>query len=109
MNERKIFGLLGLSSKAGKIASGEFQCEEAIRSGKARVVLTASDASENTKKKFRDKSAFYHIPYYEIPADKARLGRAIGREERSCAAVTDAGLAADLLKYLEEPVLPDQF
>ena len=108
MNERKLFGLLGLSSKAGKVASGEFQCEEAIRAGKAGVVLTASDASANTRKKFRDKSAFYHIPYYEIPADKVRLGRAIGREERSCVAVTDAGLAEDLLKYVEEPVLPDQ-
>ena len=48
----RVMNLLGLCKKAGKTGSGEFQCEEAIRSGRARLVLLAADASENTRKRF---------------------------------------------------------
>ncbi len=36
--------------KAGKVASGEFSTEKAVKTGKARLVIVADEASANTKK-----------------------------------------------------------
>ena len=56
-NNNKVLSLLGLATKAGKIASGEFSTEKSVKSGKGFLVLVAADASENTKKKFWENSA----------------------------------------------------
>ena len=53
MND-KVISLLGLAERAGKIASGEFAAEKAVKTGKARLIIVAEDASDNTKKKFSD-------------------------------------------------------
>ena len=73
MNMRKELSLLGLAAKAGKIVSGEFATENAVKAGKAFLVLTAEDASDNTKKKFRDMCTFYQVPFYSI-GTKEELG-----------------------------------
>ena len=39
--------------KAGKCVSGEAMTESETKSGKAKFVIVAGDASENTKKKVR--------------------------------------------------------
>lgn len=99
--DKRVMQTLGICSKAGKAASGEFQCEEAIRKGVAGVVFVSKDASDNTYKKFKNKCEFYHVPFYMLSCSKEELGRAIGREKRSCVAVTDEGLAGVLMKNLE--------
>ena len=40
--------MLGLAQRAGKVASGEFSTEKAVKSKKAFLVVVASDASDNT-------------------------------------------------------------
>ena len=40
-NSKKILNLLGLATKAGKIASGEFAAEKAVKSGKAHLVIVS--------------------------------------------------------------------
>ena len=47
-------GLIGLATKAGKTAGGEFLTEREVKSGRAALVIVAEDASENTKKKFQN-------------------------------------------------------
>jgi ribosomal protein L7Ae-like RNA K-turn-binding protein len=91
--DNRIKGLMGLCMKAGKSGSGEFQCEEAIRRGRARLVLLAADASENTRKRFRDRCRFYHVPVIELEWNKSELGQAMGQGERSCVAICEEGLA----------------
>ena len=49
----KVLSLIGLAMKAGKCVSGETMTESETKSGKAKFVIVAGDASENTKKKFR--------------------------------------------------------
>ncbi len=97
----RVMNLLGLCKKAGKTGSGEFQCEEAIRSGRARLVLLAADASENTRKRFCDRSQYYHVPVRHMEVTKEELGQAMGQGERSCAAVCEEGLAALMLAALD--------
>ncbi len=93
--------LLGIAAKAGSIVSGEFSVDKAGHEGKAALVVVASDASDNTKKKFSDMCTYYRVPI-QIYADKDMLGHSIGKSFRAAAAVTDAGLAGAILKLLEE-------
>ena len=71
-NNNKVLSLLGLATKAGKIASGEFSTEKSVKSGKGFLVLVAADASENTKKKFRNMCEFYEVPVYFLADSAAR-------------------------------------
>ena len=88
----KVASVIGLAMKAGKVVSGEFQTEKAVKSRKAYLVVLAGDASDNTKKKFKDMCSYYHTPYC-IWGDRELLGQAIGREFRASLAVTDKNLA----------------
>ena len=78
--------------KAGRCTSGEMMTESETKSGRARLVIIASDASENTKKKFRDMCKFYEVPIY-IYGDKDTLGHAMGKEFRASLAILDEGFA----------------
>lgn len=98
---RKILSLLGLCEKAGKLKVGSYQVGEAVRSKKARLVLVAVDASERTKKEYRDMCSFYHIDLYN-DGKTEELSRAVGREGKKAYAVTDDGLAASLRKLFAE-------
>ena len=73
MLRNRTLSMLGLAEKAGRISSGEFSTEKAVKSRKAHLVLVAEDASENTKKKFTDMCSFYHTPL-RIYGSKEELG-----------------------------------
>ena len=96
----KVLSLIGLAMKAGRCTSGEMMTESETKSGRARLVIIASDASENTKKKFRDMCKFYEVPIY-IYGDKDTLGHAMGKEFRASLAILDEGFADGILKALK--------
>lgn len=97
MNNKKILSLIGLATKAGKTVSGEFSTEKSVKTGKGFLVVVADDASENTKKKFRNMCEFYEVPIYFL-SDKESLGRAMGKEFRACLAVQDGNFAKAIMK-----------
>jgi ribosomal protein L7Ae-like RNA K-turn-binding protein len=74
--------------------------ESETKSGKAVLVIVAGDASDNTKKKFRDMCEFYKVPIY-IYGDKDTLGHAIGKEFRASLAILDEGFAKGIRKQIE--------
>ena len=96
---KTVYGLLSLCRKAGRIRSGGQVLYDCIASGEAKLVLIAADASENTKKKCRDKCTYRDIPWI-IFGDMEQLGRATGENDRAAVAVTDAGLARTILAKL---------
>ncbi len=100
MNKDKIYSLLGLCQKAGKLQSGEFAVENSLKSGKAVLVIVSQDASKNTSEKFRNKCEYYGVPI-AVFGDKELLGHAIGKEVRTSIAITDAGFAKTLQKNLQ--------
>lgn len=91
--------MLGLATKAGKIASGEFAVEKTIKEGKAYLVIIAEDASKNTIKHFSDMCEYRKI-HYVIYGKKEELGHAIGKEERASIVVTDRGFATSIQKHV---------
>ncbi|MDO4303456.1 MAG: ribosomal L7Ae/L30e/S12e/Gadd45 family protein [Bacillota bacterium] len=100
MNDR-ILSLLGLAARGRNLVSGEFSTEKAVKEGKAALVIVSSEASDNTKKMFTNMCSFYDTPIW-FYGGKEALGHAVGKEMRASVAVTDAGLAASIIKHLEE-------
>ena len=97
----KILSLIGLATKAGRCISGETMTESETKSGKAKLVIVASDASENTKKKFQDMCKFYKVPIC-IYGDKDTLGHAMGKEFRASLAILDEGFADGIQRELKD-------
>lgn len=92
--------MVGIATKAGRTASGEFMTENMVKSGKAALVIVAGDASDNTKKKFKNMCEFYDVPI-RIYSTKDELGHAMGKEFRASMAVTDEGLAQTIMKKMD--------
>ena len=100
MKQNKALSLVSLATKAGKTVSGEFSTEKAVKDFTANLVIVAVDASDNTKKKFRNMCDFYEQPIY-FYGDKDTLGHAMGKEFRASLAVTDEGFAKGIRKHLD--------
>ena len=98
INKSRVFGLLGLAAKAGKVQSGEFSTEKSVKSGRAYLVIVSEEASENTKKKFRNMCTYYKVPYFEF-GSKEELGHILGKQMRASLAVIDENFSNALLKH----------
>ena len=92
MHNDRVSSMLGIAAKSGHVVSGEFATEKAVKSGHAYLVIVSDEASESTKKNFRNMTEFYHVPYY-CYGSKEDLGRYIGKQFRASIAVTDENLA----------------
>ena len=99
MND-KIYSILGMAQKAGRLISGESMVVDSIRSGNAKLVIVAGDASDNSKKLYTDKCGSYNVKIFEY-GEKEKMGYAIGKAERSAVAVEDEGFAKAILKVLD--------
>lgn len=95
--QNKIFSYIGLATKSGTIKSGEFSTEKAVKEGRAKLVIVAVDASDNTKKKFSNMCKFYHIPLF-FYGEKTQLGHAMGKEFRASLALLDEHMSDAVIK-----------
>ncbi|WP_130837027.1 L7Ae/L30e/S12e/Gadd45 family ribosomal protein [Lachnoclostridium sp. Marseille-P6806] len=96
----RVLGFLGIAEKAGRIAAGNFAADEAVKAGRAALVIVAEDAQKNTAKGFRDACAFYHVPLRSYGTRDA-LGRSVGKKDRTVLAVLDGGFANRLIHMLD--------
>lgn len=100
LKSSKALSLVSLATKAGKTASGEFCTEKEVKTGMAELVIVAEDASDNTKKKFKNMCNFYEVPIY-FYGDKDTLGHAMGKEFRASLAILDEGFAKEIMKQMK--------
>ena len=98
--QNKVLSMLGIAARGRNVVSGEFMTEKAVKSFQVCLVIVATDASDNTKKMFRDMCSFYEVPIYEF-GSKEELAHAIGKEMRASLAVTDEGIAKSIIQKLE--------
>ena len=105
-NEKKLLGSLGLCARAGKLIFGVPMICDAMRRGGVgtpRIVLEASDTSENTHKRLSDKCAFYGTRHVRLSADGDTLARTVGKSSAIAAvAIADAefcNLAEQYLRF----------
>jgi ribosomal protein L7Ae-like RNA K-turn-binding protein len=93
--DQAVLQMLGLATKAGKTVTGYENCKNAIKSGKAKMVIIAQDASVSTIQPLIDLCG-YHKVRYDIMADKEKIGIFTGKQNRAVAVVTDRNLALAL-------------
>ena len=93
----RLRGLLGLAQRAGRLLTGMDNTLNAVRTGKAMLVLADESAAENTMKKLADACIYYHVPLVKLP--QGLLEGATGRDGRMMGALTDKGFA-DKIKGL---------
>ncbi len=91
---------LGLAKKAGRLESGEESVGIAARAGKAKVILTASDAGRSTLVRAENAARAAKCPVVPVPATREELGALLGREVVGIAAVTDIGFASAFIDKL---------
>lgn len=100
---------LGLARRAGCLETGEENTGLCVRMGRVRLILLASDASENAVRRaesFAKTGA--GIPVVTVPREKAELSAATGRPGCSMVAVTNIGFAAGIVRRLSETE-PDKY
>lgn len=93
----KILNNLGLCQKAGGLLSGEDSILNDISTGKIKYLFLAKDASENTKKKIKDKASFYHLEIDESYTSN-ELSHAIGKTNRMVIGIVNQGFLKILKK-----------
>lgn len=93
---------IGLAKKAGAIEIGETNTGAAIRAGKGRILILASDASDNARRRAEGFVGGTQTPLAVIPYSKADLSQITGVVGCSMAAFTDVGLAAVFMAALAE-------
>ena len=91
----RVYGYLGLAVRGGNLAGGEFAVSEAIRTRRAKLVIIAEDASDNTAEKAVNQCTYYNIPYRRF-GTKDALGNRTGKASRALLAVLDGKMAAHI-------------
>ena len=99
--ETKFKNLLGLAQRANKIVSGTFKVDEAIKHGKAKLIIVAEDTSESSINDYTKMAELKNIPMIKA-LTKETLGNSLGKEYRSVAAVLDAGFCKAIHKLFNE-------
>jgi ribosomal protein L7Ae-like RNA K-turn-binding protein len=94
--------LLGIAKKAGLLAVGGEAVCSAARKGKARLIMTACDASDGAVRRARWNSEEGGAVYITVPYTKFELGSITGRGSPGTVAFLDSGLAAGFVKGLAE-------
>lgn len=95
----KVYGTLGIAMRARKLSMGDAVLDD-IRNKKAKLVIIAADASDNTKKKITDKCQFYDVEYVFIE-NSMLLNQAIGKTNRMAVAVIEEGFAKSIKTCLK--------
>jgi ribosomal protein L7Ae-like RNA K-turn-binding protein len=96
----KTLKFLGLMRRANALQVGENNTGEAVRSGKAKLLLLAEDASDNARKRAESFVGGRSCLLLCLPFSKEELSSALGLGGCSMAAVTDLGFANALMKEL---------
>jgi ribosomal protein L7Ae-like RNA K-turn-binding protein len=99
--ENKILSFLGLAQRSGNLVTGEDTCKIHMKKNGLKLVIVTEDASDNTKKKFRDMTEYRKIKFL-IYGDKELLSHAIGKVNRTVYGIKDDVFASKLFLLITE-------
>ncbi len=88
---------IGVALRAKKVVTGEDATVEAVRKGKANLVILGKDTGKSTTKKIKDKCLHYNVLVIE-DYTISEISKAIGKSNRVVIAITDKGFAQSLIK-----------
>ena len=94
---------LALARKARLCEVGEEPVGAAARSGKAYLIVVASDASDHTWRRAKSYAAGTDQQCIRLEATKDEMGFHVGRTSLAIAAITDVALALAMVQALGQP------
>lgn len=97
----KVYSMLGLCMKAGKLKAGADVCIDNIKSGNVYLVIIAEDASPSTIEKFKYITDECNTPMI-LYGLKDELSTAIGKDNKVIFAITDEGFSKRILELVKE-------
>ena len=98
----KALRYMTLARKAGRLAVGETGCGAAFASGKARLLLLASDASESTRKRAEKMLYGSRAPLRTLPWSRKELSGLLGKNSCGMLCFTDLPLASRFASSMNE-------
>ena len=104
----KTLNLLGLMRRANAIAIGETNTGAAVKSGKAKLLLLAADASDNARCRAEGFAAGRNLITVPLPFTKEEISAHVGVSGCSMAAVLDIGFAGAFMKSLTA-LFPEEY
>ena len=97
----KVYNLLGLMQRAGKLITGEDLIIKNLKNKKIKLLVIAENCGVNTKKKLEDKSNFYGVEHIEF-SNIENISIAIGRDNRVAVGITDSGFIKKFKQFIDE-------
>ena len=97
--QSKLYGMLGLCSKAGKLTFGTEATEEAILKRKIYLIIVANDSSDKTKAKFKSICERNNIDlvYYSTIDENSK---AVGKNNKAILGIKDKNMAIAINKII---------
>lgn len=92
--------MIGLAKRAGKVTTGEFLCDKAIKGGVSRLIIIAEDISEKGKKAITDSCKHYGVEYIIFESSDT-LGRITGADSRVVVSINDENFKNAILSKIE--------
>ena len=96
---KKVYGMIGLAKRPGKVLSGEKNCKEGIKCGKVLLCILSGDAAKNTEKSIRNSCSFYDVPLVVLGTSE-ELGYSVGNASNSVLAITDDNFCNAILNII---------
>ena len=95
-----ILGMIGLCARAGYLIYGANPATDAMKHGKGKLLILASDAGSATVRNITRQCDTYGVARRTY-SDKFSLGRATGKTEKAVLLVTESNMATAILKRLD--------
>ncbi len=95
----KVYGLLGLGARAGKIVSGMDAVKNDLNRNKVRMIIIAKDASEKTGNQIKFLASKKEVPVVVIGTILDN-SKAIGKENRAIIGVKDKNITEGIKKII---------
>lgn len=96
----RALNYLGIARKAGFLEVGEENTGAAVRGGKAKLLLLASDASDNARSRAKGFVMGHRTLIVELPFTKIEISDCTGKSGCSMAALCDIGIADSMMQIL---------
>ena len=100
--KERLLGMLGLCIRARRAVCGTVNVCEALKAGKVKLVITASDNSAATEKRLFDRAGFYKVKIIKTNLTSAEIGAATGKSLVAAMAINDESMASAVEKKAEE-------
>lgn len=100
MEQNKALRMLGLATRAGKIAFGTESVIETINKKKAKLVIVAEDAADRTKRNIIRLANENKIPVRTYETIE-KLSKSIGKENKAIISIKDINFSNEILKIID--------